>query len=94
VSRSGAPVGREVKSRSETPSSGPRLGYVLIADGCHSADLPHAPKCLSSDIGTVRVVAQIFGERLFAPIRSREARLYGYCRNGKSPDRIIIIIII
>jgi len=40
------------------------------------------------------MVAQIFSKRLFAPVRSPEARLYGYSRNKKSPDRVIIISII
>jgi hypothetical protein len=33
---------------------------MLVANGCHSADLFHATKHMGGNIGTARVVAQIF----------------------------------
>jgi len=35
---------------------------MLVADGCDDADLPHAPKHPGSNIGTIRMVAQVFRE--------------------------------
>jgi hypothetical protein len=58
---------------------------VFVADGCHGANLPHAPEHMGSNIGTLRLVAEIFGEKFFAPVRRREARLDRYLRNGEIP---------
>ncbi len=58
---------------------------MLVARGDGKAELRHASEYLGSNIGTVRVVAQIFREQLFAPVRSREACLNRYLRNGESP---------
>jgi len=58
---------------------------MLVANSCHGADLSDAAKHLGSDIGTVRVVAQILAEQLFAPVPSFEARLDDYLRNRISP---------
>jgi len=33
---------------------------MLVANGCHSADLFHATKHMGGNIGTAGVVAQIF----------------------------------
>ena len=66
--------------------SGPGLGSVLVANRCHGADLPHAPERLGSNIGTTRMVAQIFAQQFFPPVRSREARLDRYLRNGEVPS--------
>ena len=60
---------------------------MLVAYGCNSADLFHAPEHLSSNVGTVRVIAEIFSEQFFAPVRSREARPNRYLRNGGTPNR-------
>jgi hypothetical protein len=64
---------------------------VLVAHGCHDADFSHAAEHLSCNIGAVRVVAQIFSEKFFAAVRSREAGLYCYRRNGRSPGRIFAL---
>ena len=58
---------------------------MLVANGCHSADLFHATKHMGGNIGTARMVAQIFCQQLFASVRSCEAGLNRYLRNGKSP---------
>jgi hypothetical protein len=39
---------------------GRRFRRVLVANGCHSADLFHATEHTSGNIGTARVVAEIF----------------------------------
>jgi hypothetical protein len=55
---------------------------VLIADGGYHADLSHAPQHVGGDIGTARLVAEVFGEYLVPPFRSCEARFDRYLRNG------------
>jgi hypothetical protein len=40
------------------------------------------------------VVAEIFDEQFFVPVRSREARLYRYWRNGKSPNRVSVNLMV
>jgi len=50
----------------------------------YSAEFSHAPEDVGSNIGTSRLVAQIFSEQFFAPIRRREARLDRYLRNWES----------
>ena len=65
--------------------SGSWFRRVFLADGCHNADFPYAPEHMGSNVGTVRLVAQIFGEKFFAPVRSREARLDRHLRNGEIP---------
>jgi len=39
---------------------GRRFRRMLVANGCHSADLFHATKHMGGNIGTAGVVAQIF----------------------------------
>jgi hypothetical protein len=58
---------------------------VLVANGRHHADLSHAPESVRSIIRTTLLVAQIFREQFFAPVRSREARFDRHLRNGESP---------
>jgi hypothetical protein len=58
---------------------------VFVADRGHGANLPHAPQYVGSNIGTLRLVAQIFGEKFFAPVRRCEARLDRYLRHIGSP---------
>jgi hypothetical protein len=67
---------------------GPRC--VLVASGGHGADLSHAAECLGSNIGTIRVVAEIFNEQFFAPVWRREARFDRYLRNRESPTRMLL----
>jgi len=55
---------------------------VLVAYGSYSADFSHAPEGVGSNVGTTWLVAEIFSEQLFAPVRSREACLDRYLRNG------------
>ncbi len=57
---------------------GPRFGRVLVANGRHRADFFQTSQHLGSNVGTARVVADIFRKQLFAPIRSGEARLDSY----------------
>jgi hypothetical protein len=60
---------------------------VLVAGGRHDADLSDATECVGSNIGTARMVAEIFSEQFFDPVRSREARFDRYLRNRGSPLR-------
>jgi hypothetical protein len=80
--------GREVDSKigsMEKRWLGPRSGRVFVANRCHSAKLHHAPEHVGSNVGTARLVAQIFRELLFAAVRSHEARLDGHLRNAAPP---------
>lgn len=56
---------------------------MVVADGSGGTDFHCAPEQMGGNVGTVRLVAQIFGKKLFAPVRRFEARLDGYVRNGK-----------
>jgi hypothetical protein len=58
---------------------GPRC--VLAANDSDKAELRHASQHLGCNIRTAWVVAEVFGEQFFAPVRSREARLDRYLRN-------------
>jgi len=58
---------------------------VLVASGGHSADLSHATESLGSNIGAVRVIAEIFSEQFFASVRRHEARFDRYLRNRRIP---------
>ncbi len=62
---------------------------MLVANGSDKAELRHASEHLGCNIRTARVVAEVFGEQFFAPVRSREARLDRYLRNGESPNRVL-----
>jgi hypothetical protein len=59
----------------------PRFGCVLIANGSDKVEFRHASEHLACNIRTARVVAEVFGEQFFVPVRSREARLDRYLRN-------------
>ena len=58
---------------------------MSVANGRHNADFSHASERVGGNVGTVWLVTQVFGEQLFATIRSRKARLDRYLRNGESP---------
>jgi len=58
---------------------------VLVARSDGKADLHRSSEHLGSNIGTAQVVAEIFSELFFAPVRSREACLNRHLRNGESP---------
>jgi len=58
---------------------------VLVANGCHSANLSHAPERMGGNIRTAGVVTEVFSELFFAPVRSRKTRPDRYLWNGKSP---------
>lgn len=60
-----------------------RLWDVLVANHGHEAKLHNATKQLSSNIGTARVVANVFRENFFAAVWSRDARLDRHPRNGE-----------
>jgi hypothetical protein len=54
---------------------------VLAANGSDKVYFHHASEHLCCNIRTAWVIAEVFGEQLFAPVRSREARLDRYLRN-------------
>lgn len=54
---------------------------MLVANDNDLAQFHHASKHVSSNIGTAGVIAEVFGEQFFAPVRSREARFDRYVRN-------------
>ena len=56
---------------------------MLVAHGGHRADFSHEPERVGRYIGAARVVAHIFRELLFTPVRRRKARLDRYLRNGE-----------
>ena len=58
---------------------------MLIADGCGGADFHGASEDMGRNVGTVWLVAKVFGEQFFSSVWSFEARLDGYLRNRKSP---------
>ena len=62
---------------------GLRSWIVLVANHGHEAKLRNATEHAGSNIGTARVVANIFRENFFAAVWSRDARLNRYPRNGK-----------
>jgi hypothetical protein len=64
---------------------------VLVADSRHNADLSDASERVGSNVGTARLVAQIFSKQFFVSVRSRQARLNRYLRNGESPNRILVL---
>jgi hypothetical protein len=63
---------------------------VLVANCSHDANFPDASEHMGCNIGAARVVAEVFGEQLFAPIWRGKARLDRYLRNGVSPNRILL----
>jgi hypothetical protein len=71
--------------------SGLRLRCVLFADSSDKAYVPHATEHLSCNIRTAGVVAEVFRQQFFTPIRSREARFDRYLRNGDSPPSTCIL---
>jgi hypothetical protein len=60
---------------------GLRSWDVLVANHGHEAKLHNAAEHASSNIGTARVVANVFRENFFAAVWSRDARLNRYPRN-------------
>jgi hypothetical protein len=58
---------------------------VLVANGSDKAQPQNASEHLGSNIGAVRMVAEIFSQLFFAPVRSRAARFNRYLRNGEGP---------
>ena len=61
---------------------------MLVADRRHRPNLNHAAQYVSRTIGTSRLVAQIFHENLFPPVRCLEARVDRYPRNGSTLNQI------
>jgi hypothetical protein len=68
-----------------------RVRRVLVTNGCHSADLSHAPEHMGGNIGTAGVVTEVFSELFLAPVRSCESRLNRYLRNGGSPNPLTVL---
>ena len=62
------------------------LGGVLIANGRGKSELPYTSQNAGSNIRTAWMVAEVFGEQFFAPVRRRQARLDRYLRNRESPN--------
>jgi SAM-dependent methyltransferase len=60
---------------------GPELRCVLAANDSDKADFRNASKHLGCSIRTARMIAEVFGEQFFVPVRSLEARLDRYLRN-------------
>ena len=58
---------------------------MFIAEGGGSADFHGASEDMGRNVGTVWLVAKIFGEQFFLSVWSFEACLDGYLRNRKSP---------
>lgn len=54
---------------------------MLVANGGDDAHFPHAAERVCSNIGTTRMVTEIFRQEFFAPVRRSEARLDRYLRN-------------
>lgn len=54
---------------------------MLFASCSAKADVLHTSEHMGSNIGTARVVAEVFRELFFAAVRSRDARLDRYLRN-------------
>jgi hypothetical protein len=65
-----------------------RLYCVLFANCGADADPLHASERMGSNIGTVRVVAEIFRELFFTAVRSHHARLNRYLRKRESPNQM------
>ena len=56
---------------------------MLVADGGCGADFHGASEDMGCNVGTIRLVAQIFGELFFVSVWSFEARFDRYPRNGE-----------
>ena len=57
------------------------FGCVLVTNDSDKVESRHAAERLGCNIRTAWVVAEVFGELFFAPVRSCEARLDRYLRN-------------
>jgi hypothetical protein len=68
---------------------GPGFAHVLVANGYDKAEFPRASERMDSNIGTPRVIAEIFSEQFFAAVWSLEARLDRYLRNGEPPNQLL-----
>jgi hypothetical protein len=58
---------------------------VFLANNRGHAKVREASQRLGSNIRTILVVAEVFGEQFFASVWSREARFNDYPRNGDPP---------
>ena len=54
---------------------------MLFANCSPKADFLYASEHMGSNIGTARVVAEVFRQLFFAAVRSRDAHLDRYLRN-------------
>jgi hypothetical protein len=66
----------------------PRLRCVLFANCSAKADLLHASEHMGGNIGTARVVAEVFRKLFFAAVRSSDARPNRYLRNREPPGQM------
>jgi hypothetical protein len=65
---------------------------VLIANCSAKADLLHATEHTGCNVGTARLVAEVFRDLFFAPVGSRETRLDRYQRNRGPPSQMITLL--
>jgi hypothetical protein len=66
-----------------------RLRRVFLANNRGQAKVGEASEHLGGNIGTVLVVAEVFGEQFFVSVWSREARFDGYPRNRRIPPPVL-----
>ena len=59
---------------------------MLFANDSEQAEFRHASEHLGRNIRTAWMVAEVFGEQFFTPVRRGEARLDRYLRNRESPN--------
>jgi hypothetical protein len=58
---------------------------MLVANDSDTAEFNHTSQHLCSNIGTPRMVTEIFDEQFFVPGWSRETCLDCHLRNGETP---------
>ncbi len=63
------------------------LRSVLVTNDSSVSEFHYTAEHLSCNIGTARVITDVFSELLFEPVCIREARFYHHSRNGESPCR-------
>jgi hypothetical protein len=71
----------------------PWFRRVLVANHGDKGQFPHASKRLCSNIGTARMVTEVFSEQFFVSVGSRKARLDRYLWNGNAPKPYLRIIL-
>src|SRR5581483_2698023 len=62
-----------------------RAGYVFFANRCKQTEFDDATEHMRGDVGTTRVVAEIFLQFFFATIWTYETCLNSYPRHSRNP---------